>query len=938
MSTVVLIPAGNNLINEIVPLLAQNGRDFSNNIVVFPGKRPAHALRRALTERAGGSFLPPRIFSIDNFIDYIWREKLQLPERTLESLDATALLHEIYLADTGRIGGDHFTSFDSFLPLGMKIFAELEEVWMANIPLHRVREALSGIAFSGLTSLLVFYEQFYALAEKRHFTTRSMKYRTVAERVAEIKFDGCSKIIFSGFFALTNSEQVIVKHFNTLSNVALVFQNGPGIGNLMKELGFSPEVPAYEAAKPSFYFYRSADTHGQVFALTKKVDELKQVDGFVFDRTAVVLPAAETLFPVIHQTLALLPEDEYNISLGYPLTRTPVYGFLETLMELIISKYENRYAVSDYIKFVLHPYTKNIRFGTRSDVTRILFNTIEELFLKEHSAGLFSLEELEGNRALFERAAKRVAGIGENVSAEELKNHLIDIHSNTLRKFEIVENIGAFASKTIGLLSYVNDHSTAHLHPYFHPFAKAMVDTLDAVATSLLSGRQFNEFIEYVSFFRNYVAAAEVPFTGTPLHGLQVLGFLETRNLQFDKVFILDANDHILPGNKGHDVLLPMKLRESLGLSTFRDRERMAEYYFSCLVHGAKEVHLFFIQDGKKEKSRYIEKLLWEKEQQETTVDANKYLQTLRYRIHLENVTPAAIPKTETVTASMKDFSFNATALDTYLKCQLRFYYAYVLELQEREEVSGELEHADVGILVHTALAEYFRKFRDTVLEKDALTVDSLEHTIETIFAKEYGSNLIGAAYLLKKQITSHLTDFLTIYQLPLLEKNITLVDLELKLESTIGRYHFKGKLDRVERREGKVYILDYKTGSSEKHTRINFKKLSLENRDSWGESIGSLQLPLYAMMYAKAAGIRVDEIVPAYIFLGRQNINERIEEPLFSESDSPAEKFEMLERIIVGLLDEIMNIGQPFEPTKNLERECRACAFKYICGTQWVG
>jgi len=170
------------------------------------------------------------------------------------------------------------------------------------------------------------------------------------------------------------------------------------------------------------------------------------------------------------------------------------------------------------------------------------------------------------------------------------------------------------------------------------------------------------------------------------------------------------------------------------------------------------------------------------------------------------------------------------------------------------------------------------------------------------------------------------------------LEKNITLVDLELKLESTIGRYHFKGKLDRVERREGKVYILDYKTGSSEKHTRINFKKLSLENRDSWGESIGSLQLPLYAMMYAKAAGIRVDEIVPAYIFLGRQNINERIEEPLFSESDSPAEKFEMLERIIVGLLDEIMNIGQPFEPTKNLERECRACAFTYICGTQWVG
>ncbi len=83
-----------------------------------------------------------------------------------------------------------------------------------------------------------------------------------------------------------------------------------------------------------------------------------------------------------------------------------------------------------------------------------------------------------------------------------------------------------------------------------------------------------------------------------------MLGFLETRNLQFDKVFILDANDDVLPGNKGHDVLLPVKLRESLGLSTFRERDRMAEYYFNCLLQGAKEVHLFFIQDGKKEKSR----------------------------------------------------------------------------------------------------------------------------------------------------------------------------------------------------------------------------------------------------------------------------------------------------------------------------------------------
>ena len=91
-------------------------------------------------------------------------------------------------------------------------------------------------------------------------------------------------------------------------------------------------------------------------------------------------------------------------------------------------------------------------------------------------------------------------------------------------------------------------------------------------------------------------------------------------------------------------------------------------------------------------------------------------------------------------------------------------------------------------------------------------------------------------------------------------------------------------------------------------------------------------------MLYAKAAGIRADEIIPAYLFLGRQKIDEKIEEALFGESDSSAEKFVMLEKIVIGLLDEITNIDRPFEPTKNFERECRACAFRYICGTQWVG
>ena len=312
MSVVSLIPAHAGLIDEIDSLLGHDERDYSENIVVFPGKRPAHALRKALSKKRSGGFLPPKIFSIDNFIDYLFREKLNISERTLESLDAAAILYEIHLADTLRIGGNNFTSLDSFLPLGIKIFGELEELWIANIPLPRVREALSGITYSGVTSLLVFFEQFYSSAVNRGFATRSMKYRTVAEKITTIDFDEYSKIVVAGFFALTNSEQTILRHLNALDNVVLIFQNGPGVGNQLRKLGVSPEVPPQGESRPSFHFYQSADTHGQVFALTNKVDELKQRDGDSLDRTVVVLPAAETLFPVFHQTLALIPDNEYT--------------------------------------------------------------------------------------------------------------------------------------------------------------------------------------------------------------------------------------------------------------------------------------------------------------------------------------------------------------------------------------------------------------------------------------------------------------------------------------------------------------------------------------------------------------------------------------------------------------------------------------------------
>lgn len=938
MSSISLIPSDRNLISEIVPMLVRRERDYSGNIVVFPGKRPAHALRKALAREAHGSYLPPKIFSMDHFIEFLCGEKLMLPRISLESLDAVALLHELYLTDNNRPGGAHFTSLAAFLPLGMKLFGELEELWIADIPLLKIREVLSGISITGLPSLPLLYEKFYAIAAERNLATRSMKYRYAAEKAAEIDFSAYGKIVFGGFFALTKSETILLKHVATLENAALIFQNGVGIGLRLEKLGFTPPAPAQAPTEPSIHLYRSADAHGQVFALSRNIEEMIQRSPSSIEKTAVVLPAAENLFPVFHQTLALLEDDQYNITLGYPVTRTPVYGFLQSLMELMISTSGDRFSVSHYLKFILHPYTKNIRCGKRSDVTRILFNTIEDYFRREYAGGHISLEELERNPLLFDRASKRIAGAGEAVSADKLREHLISIHTQTIRVFTSIETIGTFAEGMASVLRYIGAESTAQLHPFFRPFAQTLVNSLGEISSSLLRDRPLDAAVDYVSFLRNYLTSIEVPFTGTPLHGLQVLGFLETRSLQFDTVFILDVNDDVLPGNKGQDVLLPTKVRESLGLTTYRDSERVAEYYFDLLLHGARDVHIFFAQEGRKERSRFVEKLLWDREQRGGLKDPKEQIQTIQYQVQLSNPTPSAVPKSSEVAAFLRGFTYNATALDTYLRCQLRFYYTYVMRLQERDEIADEVDQADIGVFIHSVLASFFGRLKGQELTRENLNLEVLQRIIDETAARRFGDTSAGSAYLMIHQVKKHLADIIENYQRQMLDRKIVLDDLEVKLEATFDKFQIAGKLDRVEERGGTVYILDYKTGGSEKHVRINFNKLNLEDRESWNNYIGSLQLPIYTILHARATGTSIEKIVSAYLFIGRDEIDPTIEVPLFGDENAVGEKFGILEEIIKRLLREIADSGHAFKPTSHIERDCRECSFKYICGTQWVG
>ncbi|OPY67569.1 MAG: ATP-dependent helicase/deoxyribonuclease subunit B [Syntrophorhabdaceae bacterium PtaU1.Bin034] len=971
-----------NLVAAVADRLFASGKDYSENLVVFPGKRPAHFLRKALAEREQSPYIPPVILSTEEFIDLAY-ERLHgdSATRKMETIDAVAFLFEIHRGMENRLGGPQFLSLEAFFPLGLRIYRDLEELLIEYVEPARLREVepfmetpLPPQTGAGLQSLSFFYDRFYTTVGQAGFSSRSQRYRTVSSDLGKevLPF---RTIIFAGFYALTECEKRIFHRLLGWENAFFIFQHGPGIESTLASIGIKVENAVFppvdpEPHGPDIHFYRSADSHGQVFALSGLVRAHmeRRENGRPHEGTVIVLPSAETLFPVLYHTLPLVPGGDYNISLGYPLDRTPAWGFLNGLMQLVMSMDGDRLYVPDYLSFVLHPYTKNIYIDGRTDITRILFHSMEELLGEDRGRSFVGLDEIEDRADLVEVVGERVAATGTALSHAEIKRHLTAIHHELIRKALNFESVDDFAGKMTAVLTFIYEHSSARLHPFFHPFVESFVEQLELLRRSRIRDLAFAERNSYFHFLKRYIAHCFSPFEGTPLRGVQVLGFLETRNLRFDRTYILDANEDVIPDTKKEESLLPFKVRQILGLPTYRDRDMLAAYYFDTLVRGSREVHVFFVENSKKEKSRFVEKLLWEKQKREKTANTNAYVKSLGYRLSLKNAEPSPVGKTASVVNFLQQRAHDATSLDVYLNCPLQFYYRYVLDLRKKEAAGPDIERSDVGRFVHKVLFTYFERRKGVRLTEKEIDPEEMRSMVGTLFEEDYGQEPIGSAYLLKQQIERQMTAFLKDYQAPLFRRAaVRILNLEQKIETLyqapissatsiegesltalpaegatqapiIAAFRLKGILDRVETRDDKTWIIDYKTGGSQARLAIDFDRLDDEARTSWSESIGSLQLPFYLLLYSAVSDLEIEHLDAMFLLLGKTYMGPGIELPLFGKESEAKSNYERARAVIVRLIREICDPGIPFDPGLRARDSCVFCDYQYLCGMQWRG
>lgn len=947
MSTVRLLSPGINLVDETAaivtgmranpPSLSEH-KDFSKTIVVFPGKRPAHVLRKYISRRIGSSFIPPRIYSIDQFVDFLCSLRREPIAPAIGEYDAVDILYGLHsqLAVDRRIGQEHFTTLDAFYPVGVKIFSELEELTIASVDNDRLQQAVSSVTLASAHTLASLSGPFYGALQQQGFSSRALRYRSAADGIGETDLSAYKRIVLAGFFAFTQTEEKIIRHLLTLDTVEMLFQNGEGIRATLERLGVEPPVEG-EDREQEIHYYASPDAHGQLFVLNRILDDTYRESVTDSDEAVIVLPSSENLFPLYHQTLSAYGQQTYNLSLGYPLSRTPVYGFLMSLMDVVVSAREGEMYVPKYIQFMLHPYTKNILFTTRTDVTRIAVHSIQEYCL-EHSAKVFvSLNDIEKDPRLFVRIAERLKREDVEITEEELRAHVKRIHDVTLRAFFSIRSIAEFADACIAVLRFINEQSTAHRHPYFRPFVETLIEQCVQVSASLLSQHSFELPEQYLMFLRHIAASADVPFTGTPLQGLQVLGFLETRGLQFNTLFMIDVNDDIVPGRAQQDVLLPLSVREDLGLSTYREQERIKTYIFDVLRKGAKNVHLLYVNNSEKEQSRFITQLQWNRQLIAGSVTPfNTYAQ--EYAVDLGTHEPGDIRKDEQTISLLRSMKFSSTALDTYLKCGRQFYYRFVLKLREAGEISGDVEQSDIGTVVHDILHEYFSPLKQRRLTAADIDEPRLKRIIQDNFKSLYGSTQFGEQFFTKRQIERHLIDYFTKVQKPIVERcTVTVEALEDEFSAEIDGMTFTGRFDRIESRDGKKYIIDFKTGHNELSYKIDFDGLDPSDRTTWKQSIGSLQMPMYLMLYTAVSSIPVKDIIPAFVFLGKKDLNDEIEVPLCKTESETDAWFPKLRDIILSMTREILEPTVSFTPTNDIKSDCPACPYATMCGTLWT-
>ncbi|HEY3275241.1 MAG TPA: PD-(D/E)XK nuclease family protein [Syntrophorhabdaceae bacterium] len=936
------IPFGTDFIDVLAAFILKSGRPLHEIAVVFPGKRPALYLRRRLAESLAGPFYSPAFFSIEEFVDFL-ALKAYPSYSDIEYNDAIWLLHQAVLSldefHGHKLGGK---GFDRFYYWGQYLFSFIDQIDGEDVSPERLR-SLERNAELGydvpesindlLTHVSALRERFHAMLDEEGLFTRGYKYVKTLEALDGLPLDEFSHIYFAGPFGLTGVEKEITRRLWKRGASDVILEGDPAewpiLNRLVSYFGAEVEtIPCERRSPAEIAFHSGFDTHAQALKCLEVLEKSEP------GKTAVVLPLSEALFPLLTFAVDRV-ETPYNISLGYPLERTPVFDLIANVAAAQTAMRERGYyPAKSYLAVALHPFVKNLGLD---EGLRNLLLTLERALAGDVFGSPVALRAFVTLTDM-ERAARLIAE-GDEAGSENLKGALkalVEIHTLFFRAFEKAKTLYDFAEGLGRLLDFILRNTPVRAYVLSGEIFTRAFELLDKIKGARFSREIFDprekENRRTVSdFLLQFLKSASLPFDTRPIEPLEIIGVLESRNLSFDTVVMLDVNEGVMPQSRKIDPLVPLGVYDKLGIPSTEYQEEIYRYYFTRLIESARHVHLIYADAEDRPRSRYIEQLIWQKEKAAGALDVVPVDRTtVRIRLTPGRALPA-VEKGDEVWNALTTRVYSPSDIDDYIRCPVFFYFGRILRFEERKEVSEEMDVMDRGHIIHQILFHTFLPFKER--EIDPSMYEALKVSMTDALEREFRHRVItGEFYMFKKlaffKLDAFLRKNLGEAPAPFIVKHLE-APFDSPFDAAPIPVRLKGRVDRIDFCPGRdeYTIVDYKTGATREYPRGLLGKTDFDSIEEIHRRVPSFQLPLYVHLLRQSLGGPSQRINGKLLFLKNNQ-----EEVLF-KTDEAGERDALQEGYMRGvstvfthILDRSLSL-RPFD-----DLSCAVCPFNLLC------
>tara|TARA_R110002051_G_scaffold4229_5_gene22715 strand:+ start:36131 stop:38851 length:2721 start_codon:yes stop_codon:yes gene_type:complete len=902
-------------ISEVVDALISDDQNLSDIMIIVPSRRAGGVFRNTLSRKLNKTIFAPSIYSIEEYIEHISGLK------AIDQTEQLFTLYDVYRSSTPEAQRESFAVFYGWAQTVLHDFNEIDRFLVDHRQCFNYLSAIQDLNhwskegkgtelidtyLAFWKSLPSYYEAFSQRLQSQHKGHQGLVYRKAAEDIEfYIQNNPKQQHVFLGFNALNTSEQQIIQALLATGNTKAYwdidewFLENPKHEAGMFMRSYRDQWPYYKT-NPFEWIGKqySQPKDIQVTAVSQPVAQAKYVGNLLanlseseLNNTAVVLSDETVLLPILNA----LPKNitAVNITMGVPLGQTPLASFFNALFLL----HKKETARGFYYKHVISLLQHQVLYP-------ILGKGAQQI-----------LEAIARENHIY---------LSHELLKQLLITHCPDSQMESL--FQTWNNDPTTAvNQTLKCIDQIKN--SFQKEPKDHILAFEYLFGFNRAFNKLKTLNDTYAFIADVPtlwrFYLDVLGSETLDLRGDPHKGLQIMGMLESRVLDFENVILTSVNEGILPAGKSTNSFIPYDVKTSFHLPTYKEKDAVYTYHFYRLLHRAKKVHLLYTTNsdglGSNEKSRFILQMEVEGPHQiQSTVAAPSFeiVPKTQKKIHK---TPEIIERLQEIAKS----GFSPSSLTTYIRNPLDFYYRYVLRINDSDNVEETVAANTMGTIVHNALEALYKPFLNQKIEIPM--IDGLFPLIEAEVARQfkesYGLSQIayGKNLIINRVVCRYIENYLN-FEKSRLKKGDTAfikgLETPLKVSLPFHNSKLRGTVDLVEERNGMLHIVDYKTGKAEqKNLRPSTWEDLLNPNGSFEKGF---QVLTYAYMMYKQQGLTFP--VKAGIVSFKNLKGGFLPFTFDKETEITEETLHSYETILSQLISEIFNPEISFE-----ERDLKA-------------